>query len=261
MSINSIASTLAFNVSSRPLSQSPRTIALPDVDEDSQISVEHIGHAEGQSFVIEYSDSKGRASSRRVTVWSIVAGTAGIPSLLAFCHERNARRQFRIDRIKCFIDYDGEVFDDVPTFLIENFGMTIGVANTKEPAGGRWTEVLSLIRSDAVLLTAIIRADGKIADGEVDNVTAYLWKRAENTGHLLSASEVAAMQRYASRLRPTEDSIYRALDEISRRSPSEISRVLRAAVAAMDADGRRHDEEISLINAVSMDLIGTQIIQ
>lgn len=260
MSINVIASTLANHVASRPLPESPRTISLPAIDEDVITGDEQIGHAEGQSFLIEYSDSKGRLSSRRVTVWSIIAGAGGIASLLAFCHERKARRQFRIDRIKCFVDFDGEIFEDVPAFLIENFGMSVGIADAKASTENRWSAILTLIRSDAVLLTAIIRADGKITDGEVDNVKDYLWARAENTGYQLTTSEVYSMQRYAARLRPTEESIYRSLDEISKRTPSEISRLLRAAVAAMDADDERHLTEVTLINAISHDLIGTGII-
>lgn len=260
MSIGSSAVTLSEHVSGRPIHEPPVAIVLPDAD-DEEFRGEQIGQADGQSFLIEYIDSKGRPSSRRITVWSIVAGSGGAPCLMAFCHERQAQRQFRIDRIRSFIDLDGEIFEDVQSFVSENFGIAVGVANARADSNKYWNAIIASIRHDAVILTAIIRADGRILAGEVDSVTAYLWKQAERSGQMLNDAEVLALQRYTARLRPTEDAIYRALDAVAKRSPGEITQLLSAAVVAMDADGARHDDEIDLVNTISLDLIGAEIIR
>jgi hypothetical protein len=260
MSLSSSAHALAEHVERRPLSDSPISIILTERD-DSDDRGDQLSQADGQSFIIEYTDSQGGRSVRRVTVWSIVAGSGGAPCLLAFCHERKARRQFRIDRIQSFIDLDGEVFEDVPSFVAENFGISVGIADARAQSNKHWNGVIAAVRNDAVILSAIIRADGKLANGEVDYVTDYLWRLVEKSGDMLSDAEVLALQRYTARLRPTEESILRSLDVIAKRSPTEINKLLSAAVKAMDADGKRHDDEIVLINAIALDLIGTQILR
>lgn len=259
MSVNSLAVTLHEHVNSRPIADPPVFVKLPPTD-DQETDGESIGHAEGQSFLIEYVDSKGQPSLRRITVWNIISGYGGIPCLLAFCYERNARRQFRIDRIKSCIDFDGQVYADVPAFLVENFGMSTSMASASAADGDRWHEVLGNIRTEATILSSIIRADGRLRLGEVDAVVEYLWRRAEATGIQLSPREVIALQRYVNRLRPTEDAIFRALDKLSHGSPSSINRLLSAAVVAMDSDGSRHNAEIALVNAIAKDLIGMPIV-
>jgi uncharacterized tellurite resistance protein B-like protein len=149
----------------------------------------------------------------------------------------------------------------VQGFVAENFGITVGVADVRAQSNKHWNSVLAAVRNDAVILSAIIRADGKLANGEVDYVTDYLWRLVERSGDMLSEAEVLALQRYTARLRPTEESILRSLDAIAKRSPTEVNRLLSAAVKAMDADGKRHDDEIALINAIASDLIGTQILR
>src|SRR5690606_19646165 len=118
MEFRTLASSLAGLVDSRPLGPPPVAPSLPneDVDEPGKQS---LGFAEGQSFAIEYVDAAGRPSSRRITVYDIQMTSSGVPCLYARCHERGAMRSFRVDRIKYCIDYDGEVFDDVPAFLHE----------------------------------------------------------------------------------------------------------------------------------------------
>lgn len=87
-----------------------------------------LGTAEGQSFEIEYCNSEGVHSDRRITVWGLKEGTSGIPMLVARCHKSNKTRTFRTDRIECVIDNSGEVHEDVPAFLHDTFGMPLEIA-------------------------------------------------------------------------------------------------------------------------------------
>lgn len=262
MEASSIVARLISQVENRPLPSAPVAITLPDEDDQLvEIASEKLGYAEGQSFAIEYMDSRGRKSTRRITVWGVAAGSAGVPSLIAFCHERNAQRQFRVDRIHCFIDYDGEVFSDVPMFLTENFGMDLNLASSRgDDATDRWSGILKAVRHEAVLLSALSRSDGKTVAEEVELATDYLSRLAEMNGLMLSEGEILSIYRYANRLRPTEKALSNALQHLSNLADRHLQRLLLTAVALIDADGARHPAEISLVNEIAIDLIGTTII-
>ncbi len=260
MNINQIARDLAAEIISLPAPPSPLLIVLPEVDEEPVRRAENIGDAEGQSFLIEYVNSAGKPSTRRITVWSIVGGTNGIPSLLAHCHERKAQRQFRVDRIQCFIDYDGEVFDDVPLFLEQNFGMALPVSTKRADDGARWAGILNSIRHDAVLLAALAKSDGKVRPEEIEVETDYLASLAERTGVMLDDGDIASIRRFAGRLRPSEEAIMRALNALTAEGETRTKRLLMAAVRVIDADGKRHEKELAMINAISLDLTGVEIL-
>jgi predicted DNA-binding transcriptional regulator YafY len=262
MGINQLSVALEAHVLSRPMPAAPRPINITEVDEPELPTVESIGVAEGQSFMIEYVDSAGRPSSRRITVYGIDLGRGGIPLLTARCHERKATRQFRVDRIRCCIDFSGEVHDDVAGFLEENFGMALHVAR-RQPSSeskDRWRDVLALIRDDAVLLAAMSQSDGSIHNAEVAAASAYLMKVAESaTGTMLSDQEGEAIASHFRRLRPTGDAINRALEGISRQPAEKVRKLLLAAVSVLDADGQRHPAELELLNAICLDLTGVGI--
>lgn len=262
MGIENFAAALEAHVIARPLPSAPRQIVLPAVD-DEQIEreTEYLGDAEGQSFMIEYSDSGGRHSARRISVYGLSMGRAGIPLLTAKCHERNATRQFRVDRISCCIDYSGEVHDNVASFLFDNFGMSLALATRKSTAESeaRWKDILALIKDDAVLLAAMSESDGNVHSSEVDVATRHLASVVERTRISLTSSEIDMIAAYIRRLRPTGRSIARALDGIGRLGADSVTRLLRAAIAVLDADGRRHVAEIELLNQLSVELTGVAI--
>lgn len=261
MSVLTIAHAIAEHVASKPIQSVGVNVILPDEDDAISAKLEMLGYADGQSFAIEYLDSARRLSLRRITVWGVVAGAQGVPSLIAFCHERKAQRQFRVDRIQSCVDYDGEVFSDVPTFLAENFGMEIGLAGKKgHESDLRWRGILDTIRHDAVLLAALSRSDGKTVAVEVDIASNYLSQLAERQGVMLDDADILAIYRYANRLRPAEDAITRALHYVRELGPRHVQKLLLTAVALMDADGNRHPHEIELVNIISSELIGTTLI-
>jgi uncharacterized tellurite resistance protein B-like protein len=242
----------------RPLPSAPRPVRLPEDDDVDTDQSETMGSAEGQSFMIEYVDSKGRASARRVTVWSIIAGAGGTPCLYAKCHERNAMRQFRVDRIRSCIDYDGEIFEYVPHFLQENFGMSIG-ASTASLRDDRWIDILDAVRADAVLLACVIRSDGSVHDAEIEAAFQHILWVAESAGRMLDELQQAALKRYLARLRPTENALSSAMDAIQDGSSRRVERLLKACVTVMNADGRRDPREAQAINGIAKQIIGVSI--
>ncbi len=255
MSTEGIVRELSNVVESRPADPPPQAVHLPPRDGDDA-GGDHIGDAEGQSFMIDYTDAAGKPSRRRITVWHIEQGSGGIPCLYARCHERAAMRNFRVDRIACCIDYDGVVHDDVPAFLSETFGMSLGLASARPAAVDSWQPIKNAIWADAVLLAAISRVDAKRHDSETDVATRHLVALAERAGQMLTESDITAVWRYVARLRPTYPAIARAIVQISERGPDHIKRALLACVQVMDADGRRHRAEAVLVNQLARELLG-----
>lgn len=211
--------------------------------------------------MIEYVDSKGQESTRRITVFDIVSGDSGVPSLMARCHEKKKERQFRIDRIRSCVDFDGEVHDDVPQFLIDTFGMSFFNAHAKvtQKNAERWQAILDLLRSETVLLAALCRVDNLVKPVEIDVLIEYLATLVENQDIFLSPAEVASMERYAKRLRPTEDAIMRSLDAVSAKGARHVEQLLIAAKRVIEADEILHQEEVELINVMAHELAGVKV--
>lgn len=256
-----LTTALADWVESKPVFPPPRAIELPDVDEEAEGSGGEIGYAEGQTFMIEYVDSQGRRSRRRITVWHIEAsGRDKVPALYAKCHERNAMRLFRVDRIAACIDYDGVVHEDVPAYLSESFGMSLPLASAKEDQGERrWNLIVGTIRAEAVLLGAMARCDGHMVASEIEAILSHLVKRVERKGPMLTDSDILRLDQFLSRLRPTARAIASALTDAGELSPEEIKHLLIAAARVMDADEVRHPAEVRLLNLAARELLGTPL--
>lgn len=255
-----IVRELATRVESRPLPEVFRPVVLP-ADDEPDHDGEVLGYAEGQTFMIEYRDAKGATSRRRITVFDIISGSAGIPALRARCHERKATRQFRVDRIVCCIDYSGEIHDDVASFLHENFGMGSASASAREDdaTASMWPRVLEVIRDDAILLSAMAKADGSFSDAELHTIVDYLSGRVERSVKFLTPREVEAIRAYVRRLRPGAESLSRSVNNIIQQGSSRIEEILRAKVRVMDADGRRHPQEVELLNRIANEFIGVHV--
>jgi hypothetical protein len=261
MGMEFLVSSITALVEERPLPAPPKPISIPDEDDAIEGNTDPIGYAEGQSFMIEYVDSKGRVSMRRISVYDIVGGTAGIPCLLARCHEKRATRQFRVDRIRCCIDYDGEVHEDVALFLTTTFGMPISVASAKEDDENtnRWRAIVDAIRADAVLLSALSRADGRVKSVETIEAVGHLAALAERQDIFVLEREVASIEAYVKRLRPNADAISRALEALTGSDFNHVRRLLMAAKRVIEADGILHAAEIALINDIARELTGVDL--
>ncbi|PWE57641.1 hypothetical protein DEM27_00035 [Metarhizobium album] len=258
MGLSGIALEVANLIESRPLPATNIVLLVPDDEVEEQFGDGSYGYAEGQSFIIEYMDAAKKASRRPITVFSIDAGANGVPILKARCHLRKSTRAFRIDRIKCCIDFDGEIFDDVLVYLVDNFGMHpafAAMSSSFEPKNS-WAAVLDAVRDDAIILAAVAHSDGQYHPSEADMVTEYLCKLAERKGAMLAPAEVLALSRYANKLRPNYDRIFHALSRLQQAGTAHCERLIRACVEVMDADGSRKPQERQLINEISIELLG-----
>lgn len=251
--IPAIEATLA----ARPEPAAVVAVSIP-ADDAPEEHGDDLGHAEGQSFVIEYVDSGGQASTRRITVNALRRNAAGQTLLQAFCHERRASRVFRADRIRCCIDLDGEVHDDVAAFLRDIFGASVVTASVAVPRV-YWSAVVEAFRPEIVLLAAMSRCDFDVHAAETHAATDFVAARAEASGTMLDAAASRAIYRHIARLRPDVDAVLRAVAALAEGGLDRVRHALVACVRVMEADGRRHPAEMRLLNALSVELLGISL--
>ncbi|MEA2994184.1 MAG: hypothetical protein QOD40_3104 [Alphaproteobacteria bacterium] len=252
----------------------PTSIALsvPELDHHDdghhghQLVAGQVELAEGQSFIITYRDASGQVSTRPITVWAIRTSAEGIPVLVAKCHLRNATRYFRLDRIEVIADFDGVVHEPMDIFLRDTFGIDWSPGKRYEAAANSeaeeedevadpWTLIRRVCRaSGAQLLCAVGLADGELVPVEIDAIVEFLEGRCRESKIELNQAHSAQLKLYVKRMRPTPEVVEKAMDRLMHSRPVVISEVIDACVRIMDADGRRHNAEITLLQTVAQAL-------
>lgn len=80
--------------------------------EDKSDDADSRDHSSSWSIFIEYEDSTGWLSERRITCIRSESRIGGVPAIFAFCHEAGEPRLFRLDRIKAMANcHTGEILD------------------------------------------------------------------------------------------------------------------------------------------------------
>ncbi|MBG6161460.1 hypothetical protein IWQ54_001110 [Labrenzia sp. EL_195] len=234
---NTPSSRLAHRVSAQPPPAAPRP---PIVDPGERVEEPALTApdtpAEAATFMIEYTDANGIFSRRRITVASFKKASDGTPMLYARCHERNAMRSFRVDQISCCIDYDGEVHDNVMSFLAESVGLD------PQPQHDNWERVRTLVRPHAVVLTAIAITDGDIPPEELEKIVSHCMKVCDRQKIQATPHEVS-LRRYIKRLRPTEKDIEDACSKLRSASQTTRQELFDTAEDFLFSEGTEDEEE------------------
>lgn len=204
--------------------------------------------------MIEYRDSRGAVSRRRITVWNIQPGSGGVPCLWARCHERQADRSFRADRIQAIITVDGEILTDVGSFLADRLGVFLEADATERAR--RWPQVLATVRPQAQIPAGLSLADGAKHPAEIETATNFCARLAAMAGFGLDRDEEVALARYLANMRPSRATMLKAVDCMMEAGPAAQAALLNAAAAVMAADGVDHPEEVRFLRALRQDLIG-----
>lgn len=178
-----------------------------DDDFPSQELLEPIA---GTCVEIVYVDSKGREAARRITCRSVVA-SKGLMYLDAYCHERDAPRRFRCDRIQEVIDVEtGECLagDD---FLAEyrvdrqaTAGLTYGLSIKEH------SRFLNALR----VLAFMSRCDHEwhpLEMAEIENFIASYWLRLEVIGE----PPMDDILRKVRRMSPQPEEFFVALQSVA----------------------------------------------
>ncbi|WP_172982753.1 TerB family tellurite resistance protein [Roseovarius bejariae] len=208
---------------------------------------------------IEYCAANGELTRRRITMRRIDFNYS-VPSLYAFCHERRAIRQFRTDRIKCFITADGEIIE--PNMFWRSIGVDFDeIEYTPQERSGETSETnrtKRMLRDQIRILAALSRADGKMRDEEVNAIIEYIEIEVEWDRIDLSEETITELSAYIKRLRPTaekvSESLFRLFEEPEGRKrlyAKELERFMRAAKNVIDADGVLHETEVEFYNGMA----------
>lgn len=204
---------------------------------------------------IEYVDSAGNRSTRRVTIHS-AEQKPGCYTLYAFCHEKRALRAFRSDRILQAITFDGEVFDgagivrdllglDDPPPITANPPRPAIRARAAAPTAERSLrrQVDLAIRPAVTLLVAAGRSDDEYHPTEVEAVHRYIEAEASilSASGLLSGTpsieDLGPVCRRVKTSRPTREDLAEEIAKIRNWQPDRISRLHAAICDVIAADG------------------------
>ncbi|MFG1345934.1 WYL domain-containing protein [Xanthobacter autotrophicus DSM 431] len=220
--------------------------------------------AEGQSFVIDYVDHVGNESHRRISVWAVQRNVEGVPILIAKCHERQATRSFRVDRILSVTDLDGARREPLSRFFYETFGFLWPkdaiLVPEMEADDQRWDQIRTVIRrAGVVLLAALARADREVGAAEVEEIVFYCERACAAEGIDLTGAERERLSGWVARLRPTRETVEGALDTLFETGTEAIATLLRAGMRVVSADGVVNEREAEMLDIFCYALTGRHV--
>lgn len=179
---------------------------------------------------LSYVDTNGEASERRFTCYAIV-GFEGATHVTGFCHEREAPRTFRVDRIQELACAEtGEMFDPVRHF---DDLRSMGALRCED----------KVLTDVARIMVFLARCDGEYHPLEAHGIAEHINRYCVRfNATAVMADDVIAECR---RLAPDSVDMSKAIRKIAK-SPggARVARfVLDAGAAIIDADGRHDAEE------------------
>lgn len=227
--------------------------APPEGDDDAMMqSLLESGSYDLEQVItaIDYTDVKGSRSRRRITTRALKLGPQA-PVLQAICHERSAVRNFRCDRIECFITSDGEVIEP-NDFFRETF--SINLSKSLEETGDPHRKLReALIPGLSILITAA-RVDNEFHDREFDAIMNWVRQKIRNLnafkpdGHEEQAF-LAAIEYTSSSMRPQRGTLPTHLAKLFLEEDGDgIALFTQALDDVIDADGVFHPTERGIIN-------------
>ncbi|WP_162184716.1 tellurite resistance TerB family protein [Sphingomonas hengshuiensis] len=204
----------------------------------------------GFTCIIDYADSKGRDSTRRITCVRL-ENNAGTEYLRAFCHERRSHRLFRCDRI--------ETYYDIETGEVLNIGSILGgnPVMLRQAAPLHWglsPRDYADIIAGLNILVFVARCDKHwhpMEQAAIDSFVETFWLHSGFRQDIPIDDIIA----HAAKLRPDSEIFYGALLRAAERRT--LRNTIRKHIAAViEADGVVTDEEFYWGNQVESYLSG-----
>lgn len=233
-----------------------------DRDADQALALRYI--LEPFFWMIEYKDSNGDTTQRRVTMRCVEE--RGVHQYLyAHCHERNALRMFRLDRISYLISPDGEVENAAAWFETTLAGCEATEftpsprSHTTKPTKveiSTYTALKRHIAPGIILLTAAARSDGILHPREIDRILRFAEDCAfdlRDSGKLpgeIQSDDFDKLERTVRRLRPLKTDVEEAFTIISQWPKERAKHLFDALTATARADGIVDEIEAEFIDAL-----------
>ncbi|KFI24154.1 tellurite resistance TerB family protein [Paenirhodobacter enshiensis] len=209
--------------------------------------------------IIEYHDSKGAQTTRRVTLMSLTETNHGL-GVNCICHERRAYRLFRVDRISGVIDEDSGEVVPFGTFFAETYGCSLPMSDAaaqEDPALTAAKTLRDFLRPALGVLVSAARADGKMHISELDAIQIYAEKemfalqRDGRIGKAPTIEVLDAFNREIERMRPQRRSLRGHLEIIMTYDKPRQDRIQQALEGVIQADGRIVADEIDYLNDIA----------
>lgn len=207
------------------------------------------------STIIDYTDSGGQKTRRRITFRALSVQPTGV-LLRATCHERRAARAFRTDRIDWIIDDDG-----VATTCADFFRsvMDIDLAALAQPIATTTPDrdlaaarlIRDKLRPEVAILVAVARADGHFHDAELDVIMHYAEDRVLDLiddciiPDTVRIATLDHLGRIIAKMRPSRESLPGYLATVAERGAAGI--ISTAMAHIVQADGKLLLAEIEMI--------------
>lgn len=192
----------------------------------------------GVCVEILYRDAKGREASRRITCRRLEL-TKGVQYIYAFCHEREAYRSFRADRVLEVVDLEtgeciacDEFLSEYDPNIVQESAKCWGLSVQRK--NDLWAALKVLVFMSA--------CDRERHDAETEEIEAFIdeyWEAVAAKGEPPVDDIMAAVER----LRPDAESFILALQHCA--SKAGLAPLLMEACGrVVDADGKLAGEEV-----------------
>jgi hypothetical protein len=225
-------------------------ITVPSEDEEFEPRLQAAPiETSGRMLVIEYSDSKGALSCRRITFRRIEhlpsTNDDGRYYLIGWCHERRALRSFRVDRLLSLMDgRTGEIFEPIESGI--ELLSEAGFVSRSAPARAPTRSARSLLRDGLKILTFLARCDGAAHPSEMEIIADYCRERAAQVGLGVDGSIIEGILDEADRLYPDTDTFLDAAERAFR-DQANGTLLISKARALIIADGLLHEREVQFL--------------
>lgn len=203
----------------------------------------------GLTVAIAYRDSRGITSKRLITVRSLT-NRRGQTYLNAVCHQCNAFRQFRVDRIAQVIDWrTGEVLADPKAFLDDMTDQNVlRETSGRSSAATPYRAALDACSDGIRVLMFLARCDGHVHSSELHAIEDYCLRQCDRHGIDVGLAELDRLARYADRQHPDGATFLTSAGSVFRNADVEdVQLLLDAVVRLIDADGELSPEEFDFV--------------
>jgi hypothetical protein len=194
----------------------------------------------GVGCIITYADCNGNLSVRRVTCRKL-SERAAVLYLQGFCHERQALRTFRLDRMEeVACGATGEVFAPGLLFF-QRF--TVAHDGGSAVGFGLHPRLAADLRAGLNVLAFMAKVDGKVVPEEREVLSRYC--QSFGLRFADGVFDFDGVCSYAAKLAPDAETFYVSLDRLTRSGATAgLATLTRQAAGQMiDADRVQHESE------------------
>jgi hypothetical protein len=232
--IKSLKDALAGYLNKRSIPKAA-SISLPQLDSPDLTKSIPSAWADHDCYIIEYKDSAGANSVRRVAIRNQEG-----QYLHCFCFERDDYRTFRRDRIQAVFDLDGELLEP-PPFAIGQKVYEETVTDVMEPTH---VQMRRSIQAEVALLRIIALSDGRAKRQENDQIFNFVYQKLLAEGLPDNPENSRAISKWVRSFYPYEQMLDQTIFEITnRRTVEQIVELLQMCRTVIKADGAIATEE------------------